>query len=352
MTMPKISVGILGATGMVGQTLVKLLEKHPWFEVTELAASDKSAGMDYEQVMKDRWNVSAKIPEYARSLKLKECKPGLDCDVVLSALDSSVARDIEEGFAKSGYAVSSNAKNHRMDLDVPLLIPEINGDHIGLIKRQQRERGWKGFIVTDPNCSTIHMCLALKPLFDRFGLEKVLVTTMQALSGAGYPGVSSMDIVDNVIPFIDDEEDKVETEPNKIFGKFSGDSIRMAGMKISAQCNRVAVKLGHTECISVKLSKKADEEELIEAFESFTTDRSLNLPSSPRHPVVYLRQRNRPQPKLDLEEGEGMVSVVGRLRQCNILDYKFVVLGHNLVRGAAGAAILNAELLKSKGYLE
>ncbi|MCL4365366.1 MAG: aspartate-semialdehyde dehydrogenase [Candidatus Marsarchaeota archaeon] len=350
--MSKISVGILGATGMVGQTLVRLLEDHPWFEVTELAASDRSAGMNYERVMKDRWNVSSQIPEYARPLKVKECTPKLNCDIVLSALDSGVAKEIEENFAKSGYAVSSNAKNHRMDPDIPLLIPEINADHVDLIKKQQKKRGWAGFIVTDPNCSTIHMCLALKPLFDRFGLEKVFVTTMQALSGAGYPGVSSMDIVDNVIPFINDEEDKVETEPNKIFGTLTESGIKAAVMKISAQCNRVAVKHGHTECVSVKLSKKADEEEVIDAFESFTTDRSLNLPSSPLHPVVYLRQDNRPQPKLDVNEGKGMVSVVGRLRKCNILDYKFVILGHNLVRGAAGAAILNAELLKSRGYLE
>ncbi len=352
MTMSKISVGILGATGMVGQTIVQLLERHPWFEVTELAASEKSIGMDYEKVMEKRWNVSSEVPEYARSLRVEECKPDLDCDIVLSALDSSVAKDIEEDFAKAGYAVSSNAKSHRMDPDVPLLIPEINADHIDLIKKQRKARGWKGFIVTDPNCSTIHMCLALKPLFDRFGLSKVMVTTMQALSGAGYPGVSSMDIVDNVIPFINDEEDKIEIEPNKIFGALSVGSIKSAGMKISAQCNRVAVKHGHTECVSVKLSKKANSEDIIEAFGDFTTDKSLGLPSSPKHPVVYLRQENRPQPKLDVNTEGGMVSVVGRLRPCSILDYKFVVLGHNLIRGAAGAAILNAELLKSKGYIE
>jgi aspartate-semialdehyde dehydrogenase len=349
--MSKISVGILGATGMVGQTIVQLLEKHPWFEVTELAASGRSAGVRYGDAMVNRWNASAEIPNYAKSLRIKECKPNLDCDIVLSALDSGVAKEIEEDFAKSGYAVSSNAKNHRMDTDVPLLIPEINAEHVGLIKKQRKDRGWKGFIVTDPNCSTIHMCLALKPLFDLFGIDKVMVTTMQALSGAGYPGVSSMDIIDNVIPFINDEEEKVETEPLKIFGNLSNGSISQAHMGISAQCNRVAVRHGHTECVSVKLSKKASRDEIIDAFEDFAPTKSAGLPSSPKRPVVYMRQDNRPQPKLDVNLGGGMVSVVGRLRPCSILDYKFVVLGHNLVRGAAGAAILNAELLKSAGYV-
>ncbi len=350
--MARISVGILGATGMVGQTLVQQIDKHPWFKVTELAASDKSAGERYGEVMKNRWNISSAMPDYARDLVVKECRPNLDCDLVLSALDSSVAKEVEEDFAKSGYAVSSNAKNHRMDPDVPLLIPEINAGHVELIKKQQKQRGWKGFIVTDPNCSTIHMCLALKPLLDSFGIEKVMVTTMQALSGAGYPGVSSMDIVDNVIPFIYDEEEKVETEPLKIFGSFSKDGINPAGMKVSAQCNRVAVRHGHTECVSVKLSKKVSEKEIIKSFEEFAPNMSLGLPSSPKHPVVYLENDNRPQPKLDVNLENGMASVVGRLRACSILDYKFVVLGHNLIRGAAGAAILNAELLKVKGYLD
>ncbi len=336
---------------MVGQTLVKHLENHPWFEVTELAASERSVGEQYGDLMKSRWNVSSEVPEYARDLKVKECKPNLDCDIVLSALDSGVAKEVEENFARAGYAVSSNAKNHRMDSDVPLLIPEINADHVDLIKVQQKKRGWKGFIVTDPNCSTIHMTLALKPLFDSFGVEKVMVTTLQALSGAGYPGVASMDIVDNVIPFIGDEEDKVETEPLKILGTLSKDGIVNADMKISAQCTRVAVKYGHTESVSVKLSKKATAKEVIKAFRDFHPDRSLNLPSSPKHPIVYLDQDNRPQPKLDVNMENGMASVVGRLRPCSILDYKFIVLGHNLVRGAAGAAILNAELLKAKGYI-
>ncbi|MDE1768329.1 MAG: aspartate-semialdehyde dehydrogenase [Candidatus Micrarchaeota archaeon] len=349
--MPKISVGILGATGMVGQTLIQLLGDHPWFKVTELAASDKSAGSRYEDIMGTRWNISSDIPEYAKDMEIKTCEPKLDCDIVLSALDSSVAGPVEEQFAKAGYAVSSNAKNHRMDQDVPLLIPEINPDHVDLIGEQRKRRGWEGFIVTDPNCSTIHLALALKPLYDRFGLEKVMVTTMQALSGAGYPGVSSMDITDNVIPFINDEEDKVEIEPVKILGKAINGKIKYADIGISAQCNRVAVKYGHTECASVKLGKKATKEDLIRAFEEFRPNKQLKLPSAPQRPVVYIDKENRPQPKLDVNTQNGMASTVGRLRPCKILDYKFVVLGHNLVRGAAGAAILNAELLKVKGYI-
>ena len=349
--MAKLSVGILGATGMVGQTLVQLLENHPWFKVTELAASEKSAGDSYGKVMKNRWNISPSIPKYAQDIVVKECKPDLDCDIVLSALDSGVAKEVEEDFARKGYAVSSNAKNHRMDPDVPLLIPEINADHVDLIRSQQKKRGWDGFIVTDPNCSTIHLTLALKPLFDSFGLDKVMVTTMQALSGAGYPGVSSMDIVDNMVPFINDEEDKVETEPLKILGNAGKDGIDYAKIKISAQCTRVAVKYGHTESVSVKLREKASKEDILRSFEDFRPNKSLGLPSSPKHPIVYLEQDNRPQPKLDVNLENGMASVVGRLRPCNILDYKFIVLGHNLVRGAAGAAILNAELLKVRGYV-
>ncbi len=350
--MNRIKVGILGATGMVGQSLVQLLEKHPWFEVTELAASERSMGKTYADLMQERWGISPKIPEYARDLVVKECKPDLDCDLVLSALDSSVAFEIEETFAKNGYAVSSNAKNHRMESDVPLLIPEINYEHVDLIKAQQKRRGWKGFIVTDPNCSTIHMTLALKPLYDRFGIEKLMVTTLQAVSGAGYYGVSSMDIIDNVLPYIKDEEEKMESEPLKILGLLAKDSITMAQFPISAQCNRVAVKYGHTECVSVKLGKKASVEEIIDAFEKFNPLGEMGLPSAPKRPIIYSRGDNRPQPKLDADNENGMASTVGRLRKCSILDYKFVVLGHNVIRGAAGAAILNAELLKVKGYLD
>lgn len=349
--MGKVSVGVLGATGMVGQTFVRLLEKHPWFELTEVAASERSAGKSYGEAMSGRWNISSEIPEYARSLEVKECKPNLDCDLVFSALDAGIAHELEEEFAKKGYAVSSNARNHRMDNDVPLMIPEINPAHLELIKVQQKKRRWKGFIVTDPNCSTIHMTLALKPLYDDFGIEKIMVTTLQALSGAGYPGVASMDVVDNVIPYINGEEEKMETEPLKILGKYSGSGINHAKIAISAQCNRVAVKYGHSECVSVKLSKKASAEEIISSFKSFNPLKELDLPSAPKRPVIYLDNPDRPQPKLDAGNEDGMASTVGRLRKCNILDYKFVVLGHNLIRGAAGAAILNAELLKAKGYI-
>ena len=349
--MKKIPVGILGATGMVGQTLVQLLDNHPWFEVTELAASERSSGKSYEEAMHGRWNISTEMPVYARRLRLKECLPRLDCKFVFSALDSSVASEIEENFARAGYGVSSNAKNHRMDADVPLLIPEINSNHIGLIKTQQKLRKWKGFLVTDPNCSTIEMSIALKPIIDMFGVEKVAVTTMQALSGAGYPGISSMDIIDNVLPYIKDEEEKMESEPLKIFGTARNGRVDEAKFRISAQCNRVAVRHGHTEAISVALSKEASEGEILSAWKDFSPLKSLKLPTAPEHPIIYHAEHDRPQPKLDANLENGMAVSVGRLRKCNVLDYKFTVLGHNLVRGAAGAALLNAELLRSKGYI-
>ena len=349
--MSKLSVGVLGATGIVGQMIVHLLEDHPWFKVTEVAASERSAGKSYGEAMMSRWNVSHEIPESVKDLKIKECKPDLDCDIVLSALDSSIAFDIEEEFAKAGYPVSSNAKNHRMEADVPLLIAEVNPDHVNIINQQRKNRGWKGFIVTNPNCSTIQLCLALKPLQDAFGIEKVMVTTMQALSGAGYPGVPSLDAMDNVIPYISDEEEKMESEPLKILGSVSSNEINPTKMTISAQCNRVPIRHGHMESVSVKLSKSAIEDDIINAFRSFNPLSGINLPSAPKHPVIYLNQENRPQPKLDANAENGMASVVGRLRKCNILSYKFTVLGHNLVRGAAGGTILNAELLFKKGYL-
>ncbi len=337
---------------MVGQTLVQMLDRHPWFEVTELAASERSAGKTYEEALDGRWNVSSEIPAYAKDLKVRECTPKLDCKFVFSALDSSVAHEIEESFARNGYGVSSNAKNHRMDRDVPLLIPEINAEHLDLIRVQQKLRKWKGFIVTDPNCSTIGMCVVLKPLFDKFGIEKVIATTMQALSGAGYPGVASMDIVDNVLPYIRDEEEKMESEPLKILGTMKNGKIQDAAFRISAQCNRVAVRHGHTEAISVQLSKHADENEILAAWKGFNPLKSLGLPTAPEHPIAYHREPNRPQPKLDANLGSGMTVSIGKLRKCSVLDYKFTILSHNLVRGAAGAALLNAELLKSKGYFE
>lgn len=349
--MEKIKVGVLGATGMVGQTIVSMLDNHPWFELTEVAASERSMGKTYDEVMMGRWNINSEVPEAARHMKLKECKPNLDCELVFSALDASVALEIESDFAKAGYAVSSNAKNHRMEADVPLIIPEVNAGHVELIKAQRKARSWKGFIVTDPNCSTIGMCLALKPLVDSFGVDKVMVTTMQALSGAGYPGVASLDIVDNVIPYIGGEEEKMEVEPLKIFGSLNSGSIKNSGMKVSAHCNRVPVRHGHTECINVKLTKKAEMKEVLEAFEKFNPLKAMKLPSAPQRPIVVVHHQNRPQPKLDVETEKGMASVVGRIRKCDILDYKFTLLSHNLIRGAAGAALLNAELLKATGYI-
>lgn len=350
--MDKIPVAVLGATGMVGQRFIQLLENHPWFELTEIAASEKSAGKTYEEAMKGRWRISNEIPEYSRKLKIKECKPNIKSMIAFSALDSSVAGDIEESFAKNGYIIASNSSNHRMDKDVPLLIPEINAHHLDLIKRQQKNRKWKGFIVTNPNCTAIHFNIVLKPLHDSFGLEKVMITSMQALSGAGYPGVASLDILDNVIPYIGGEEEKVEAETRKIFGSLKDDEIRNAPFPVSAQCNRVNVNDGHTECVTVKLSKKAEADDLIKSMKNFNPLKSLKLPSSPERLIVVMKEDNRPQPKLDRNVEKGMASVVGRIRKCNILDYKFVVLGHNTIRGAAGASILNAELMKVKGYLD
>ena len=346
----KIKVGVLGATGMVGQRFIELLQNHPWFELTELAASEKSAGKTYEDAMEGRWKVSAQIPEKFRKIEVKECKPNLDCKVVFSALDSSVAGLVEEDFAKNGYVVSSNSKNHRMEDDVPLLIPEVNAEHLSIIKKQKKRFG-KGFIVTNPNCSAIGLVIALKPLQDSFGLRKVFVTTMQALSGAGYPGVASLDILDNVIPYIGDEEEKIENETLKLLGKVENGRFIFANIKMSAQCNRVNVKDGHLEAVNVELGKKADLESVKNAFRNFNPLKNLKLPSAPNPPIIVREEIDRPQPKYDREAGNSMAVTVGRIRKCNILDYRFLVLSHNTIRGAAGAAILNAELMVSKGYI-
>ena len=348
--MIKIKVGILGATGIVGQRFVELLENHPWFELTELAASEKSSGKTYEDAMQGRWKVNAEIPEKFRKMKVKECKPNLDCKLVFSALDSNVAGPIEEEFAKNGYIVFSNSRNHRMDDDVPLLIPEVNSEHLTIIKKQQKRFG-NGFIVTNPNCSVIGLVIALKPLQDAFGLKKVFVTTMQALSGAGYPGVASLDILDNVVPYIGGEEEKIETESLKLLGNIKNDEFEFAKIKISAQCNRVNVKDGHLEAVNIELEKKADLEQIKNVFKNFNPLKKLNLPSAPNPPIVVREEIDRPQPKYDRDLGNGMTVTVGRIRKCNILGYRFLVLSHNTIRGAAGAAILNAELMKVKGYL-
>jgi len=348
----KIRAGVLGATGIVGQRLVSLLADHPWFELTEVAASERSSGKTYAEAA--RWHLDAPIPGTARDLIVKGLDPSLDCDFVFSALDSSVAGAAEEEFARAGYPVVSNSRNHRTAPDVPLLIPEVNAAHLDAIPRQQKNRGYDtGFIVTNPNCSTAGLVLVLKPLADAFGLEKVFVVTLQAISGAGYPGVASLDIQGNVVPFISGEEEKMESEPQKLLGKWDGSRFVDAGLGLSAHCNRVPVVDGHLECVSVGLKKIASLDEVREVLRTFEIDAELaSLPTAIRNPIVVLEEENRPQPRRDVNAGNGMAAVVGRVRECPLLDVKLTLLSHNLVRGAAGAALLNAELLAARGFLK
>ena len=347
----KLRAGVLGATGLVGQRLVSLLANHPWFELTEVAASERSSGKTYAEAV--RWHLDAPIPSAARDLVVRSLTPTLECDFVFSALDSSVAGGAEEDFARVGYPVVSNSRNHRMDADVPLLIPEVNAAHLDAIPRQQKNRGYDtGFIVTNPNCSTAGLVLVLKPLAEAFGLEKIFVVTLQAMSGAGYPGVASLDIQGNVVPFISGEEEKMESEPQKLLGKWNGERFVDAGLGISAHCNRVPVIEGHLECVSLSLKKIASLREIREALSEFEVDSELaSLPSALRNPIIVLDEENRPQPRRDVNTGAGMAAVVGRVRECPLLDVKLTLLSHNLVRGAAGAALLNAELLAARGFL-
>jgi len=347
MSVQKIKVGILGATGSVGQKFIQLLSDHRFFEVVEVAASDRSAGKKYKDAV--NWFLPTPIPESIANLTVKNTEPGLDCRVVFSGLDAAIAGEVEENFANAGYHVVSNSKNHRFDKDVPLLIPEVNPDHLGLIKTQ---RYGKGSIVTNPNCSTIGLLLALKPLDDAFGIEQLNVVTMQALSGAGYPGVSSLDIIDNVIPFIGGEENKMETEPLKILGKFNGTEIENGKFKISASCNRVAVVDGHLESVQIKLKNKPTKEDILEVWKNFKGEpQTHNLPLAPLQPIHYFYEDKYPQPRLHRNIDKGMAVAVGRLRECSLFDYKFSILSHNTVRGAAGGAILCAELMDVKGLL-
>jgi aspartate-semialdehyde dehydrogenase len=347
----KLNVGILAATGTVGQRFIQLLENHPWFEVTEVAASDRSVGQTYERAC--AWKLPRPMPDAVKNLVVKPPEPTLECDFVLSSLPTDVAGEVEDAFARAGYPVISNAGSHRMDEDVPLLIPEVNADHIDMIPVQQKRRGYdEGFIVTNPNCTAIGLVIALAPLDKAFGLQAVLMTSMQALSGAGYPGVASLDIIDNVVPYIKSEEEKVEAETLKLLGRLQSHAFVNAPFRISASCNRVNVSDGHLETVSVKLERRATEAELIEAFRAFESPlRHWGLPSAPLFPIIVKEEVDRPQPRLDRDLGSGMATVVGRVRTCSVLDYKFLVLSHNTIRGAAGAAILNAELLKVKGYL-
>jgi aspartate-semialdehyde dehydrogenase len=344
----KIPVGILGATGSVGQKFVELLQNHPWFEIQFLAASSKSAGNKYGTL------VPLKIPgaDYNKiaEMKVVETNPDIPCRLVFSALDAKVAGEIEEKFARAGYIVVSNARNHRFDTDVPLLIPDVNHSHLELVHKQN----WAGgMIVTNPNCSTTGLAMALKPLYDSFGIEAVHVVTMQAISGAGYPGLSAMDISENVIPLISGEEEKMEAEPLKILGEFSGDKIILADFKISASCNRVPVIDGHMESVSVKLNKSVAEPEIIKSWAEYRSlPQELGLPFAPIKPIHYFDAPDLPQPRLQRNLENGMAVSIGRLRKCSILDYKFMVLVHNTVRGAAGGAILNAELMVAKKILK
>ena len=347
----KYRVGILGATGTVGQRFIQLLENHPQFELTALAASDRSQGKAYREAC--AWRLPGEMPECVRHLPVGPPAPPLDCEIVFSSLPGEIARETEESFARAGYAVISNSSALRMDEDVPLLIPEINHEHLALLDGQRERRGFgRGMIVTNPNCSTIMLALALAPLHARFGVEAVVATTLQALSGAGYPGVASLDINDNVLPFIGGEEEKIETETLKILGRVGEGRVEPAPFKVSAQVHRVNVSDGHMAAVRVKLGRAAGPEEVREAFASFTSlPQELKLHTAPARPVVFRDERDRPQPKLDRDAGGGMSVTVGRLRRDKVLDYRFVALSHNTVRGAAGAAILNAELLAATGRL-
>jgi aspartate-semialdehyde dehydrogenase len=347
----KIPVGILGATGTVGQRFIQLLDQHPWFEVTWLAASDRSAGKLYSEAAK--WNLATPVPAKIAAMKVSAAAPDSSTPkLVFAALDATAAQQIEPAFAEAGHAVVSNSSAFRMAEDVPLIIPEVNGDHVPLIKTQKWYKKNGGFMVTNPNCSAIGLVLALAPLHRRFGIDKIFVATMQAISGAGYPGVPSMDILGNVIPYIAKEEDKMEAETCKLLGSLNGSRIIPADLTLSAHCNRVAVEDGHTESVSLKLRKPAREEEVIAAWNEFRClPQKLKLPTAPEQPIIYETALDRPQPRLDRDRGKGMSAVVGRLRPCNIFDWKFTVLSHNTIRGAAGAAVLNGELLKAQGYL-
>jgi aspartate-semialdehyde dehydrogenase len=348
----KFRVGILGATGTVGQRFVELLEGHPQFEVTALAASDRSQGKSYAEAC--AWRLPCEMPSRVAALAVSAPVPPLDCDLIFSSLPGEMARTTEDAFARAGYAVISNSSAFRMDEDVPLLIPEINPEHLALIETQRRTRGYtRGFLVTNPNCSTIMIALALAPLHARFGIESCVATTLQALSGAGYPGVASLDVVDNVLPYIASEEEKIESETLKILGRMAESRVEPARMRVSAQCHRVNVSDGHMAALRVKLARPVELEELQDALVSFAAlPQELKLHSAPARPVVVRDEPDRPQPRLDRDAGRGMSVTVGRIRRDAVLDYRFVALSHNTVRGAAGAAILNAELLIACGYLK
>jgi len=346
----KYRVGILGATGMVGQRFIQLLVDHPQFDVTAVAASDRSQGKSYGEACS--WRLSGEMPSNVRAMAVQPPTPPLDCDLVFSSLPGEMARETEGAFAAAGYPVISNSSAFRMDEDVPLLIPEVNHAHLDLLGRQKTKYARGGFIVTNPNCSTIMIALALAPLHAAFGVEATIATTLQALSGAGYPGVASLDILDNVLPFIGGEEEKIESETTKILGRFSDSRIELAPIAVSAQCHRVNVSDGHMAAVRVKLARKATLDDVREALKAFhSLPQELGLRSAPATPIVVRDEPDRPQPKLDRDAGNGMTITIGRLKPDSVFDYRFVVLSHNTIRGAAGAAILNAELLIALNHL-
>jgi len=344
----KINVGILGATGSVGQKFISLLENHPFFEVAEVAASDRSAGKKYYEAV--NWLEDKFIPSSVKELEVKSCSDSFSSKVLFSALDASVAGEIEETLAKKGHIVISNAKNHRWSLNVPLIIPEVNSDHLQTIKKQNYSGGC---IVTNPNCSTIGLVLSLAPLHKKFGIKDLNIVTMQAISGAGYPGIPSIDMIDNIIPFIGGEEDKLETEPKKILGSLINGEVINAEINISAQTNRVFVKDGHTETVQINFVNKPSKEEILQAWKEFkAVPQALELPFAPINPIIYLDEAKYPQPRLHRNIDKGMAAVTGRLRECNIFDHKYVVLSHNTIRGAAGGTILIAELMYKTGIVD
>jgi aspartate-semialdehyde dehydrogenase len=349
--MSQIPVAILGATGSVGQRFISLLDNHPWFKVIALAASDRSVGQKFSDAC--RWVLNDPMPDYARDMVVVPATPeSVDAKIVFSALHTEIAKDLEPEFAQAGVAVCSNASSYRREEDVPLLLPEVNAEHIQLVKIQRQRRGWSGCITTNPNCTSTGLTIALKALDDAFGVKRVFAVSLQALSGAGYPGVSSLDIIDNVIPNIIGEEEKVEWEPRKMLGKLINNKIDLSDMRFSAHTNRVAVIDGHTVCVSVELAHPASPEDASQVLKNYQAPASArDLPSSPR-PVINVREEaDRPQPRLDRLTGKGMTTIVGRVRQDPLLDLKFVVLSHNTIRGAAGGSIYNAELLVNEDLL-
>jgi aspartate-semialdehyde dehydrogenase len=348
--MQRQKIGILGATGMVGQRFIQLLERHPWFEVAWLAASDKSSGKRYGDAVK--WKLDTAIPANIADMSVSPATPAGAPKIIFAALDSDIARELEPLFAAAGCAVISNSSAFRMQEDVPLVIPEVNASHLLLLESQSWRKQSGGYIVTNPNCSAIGLVLALKPLEERFGIESIFVSTMQAVSGAGYPGVASLDILGNVVPYIKNEEEKMQEETQKLLGTLKGNRIEMLDARVSAHCNRVPVEDGHTESVSIKLRKPATREQILAAWNEFKPLAGQDLPTAPAQPVEFVAADDRPQPRLDRMRGNGMASTVGRLRPCPLLDWKFTVLSHNTIRGAAGAALLNAELLVSLGKLD